>query len=95
MTRHYKRRWEESRGDRHDAWRASTWYFEVDDDGFPIRQIEVYDDGPVRKDGPEHREDEAGSLSPVSLFSGDGDWSQWSVSAAEFEHAWSDGSTQR
>lgn len=39
-NRYYKRRWEESRGDDHDDWGRSTWYFEVADDGYPVRQIE-------------------------------------------------------
>jgi hypothetical protein len=31
-TRYYKRRWDEVRGDEHNDWGPSTWYFEVGDD---------------------------------------------------------------
>jgi hypothetical protein len=54
MADWYRRRWEESRGDADDAWGGSTWYFEVGDDGTPIRQIEIYDLGPTFRYGPGH-----------------------------------------
>ena len=45
--RFYRRRWDQSRGDEFDAWGRSVWYFEVNEDGWPVRQVEVYDTGPV------------------------------------------------
>lgn len=52
----------ESRGDEFDAWGHSVWYFEVDNDGRPVRQIEVYDTGPVLRYRPGHEEDQYGAL---------------------------------
>jgi hypothetical protein len=85
--RYFKRRWEESRDDRHDSWGASTWYFEVDEEGWPTRQLEVYDAGPTLRYGPGHAEDAAGRLSQSQLDELE-DWTPWTVTADEFERAW-------
>jgi len=45
MNKYFKRKWNESRGDEFDDWGSSTWYFEVGSGGFPIRQIELYENG--------------------------------------------------
>lgn len=45
MSTYVKRHWNEPRGDEHDAWGTSWWYFEVDDEGRVLRQIEQYDSG--------------------------------------------------
>jgi hypothetical protein len=45
-ARFFRRRWEDSRGDEFDAWGAATYLFEVGDNGWPVRQIQVYDAGP-------------------------------------------------
>lgn len=86
-TRFFKRRWEQSRGDQYDAWGASTWFFEIEDDGYPVRQIEAYDRGPTLRYGPGHDEDEYGFLS-YAQFEEDEDWARWEITPAEFEQAW-------
>src|SRR4051812_34097671 len=48
----YRRRWDETRGDEFDSWGHSLWYFETDDEGWPIRQVELYDAGRVLRYGP-------------------------------------------
>ena len=35
--RFYERAWDEPRGDQHDDWGTSIWYFAVDDDGWAVR----------------------------------------------------------
>lgn len=45
MAKYYKRKWEETRGDEFDSWGTSIWYFEVNEDGYPTRQIELYEIG--------------------------------------------------
>jgi hypothetical protein len=82
------RRWEESRGDRFSSWGAATYYFEVGPDGWPIRQIEVYDNGPILRYGPDHQEDEYGRLAQTQLEEME-DENQWAIAAQDFEDAWS------
>lgn len=45
--RYYRRRWNETRGDAFSSWGGATYYFEVGEDGWPTRQVEVYDAGPA------------------------------------------------
>ncbi|MEU0963601.1 hypothetical protein ABZ328_29260 [Micromonospora aurantiaca] len=86
--RFYQRRWDESRGDEFDAWGHSVWYFEVDDDGWPVRQVEVYDRGPVLRYGPGHEADQYGGLGQASLDDPEEDWSPFVVTRDAFEHVW-------
>lgn len=85
--RFFKRRWEESRGDASDAWGASTWFFEIDEDERPVRQIEVYDEGPTLRYGRDHDEDVHGLLS-YAKFEDLDEWTPWEITKAEFEQAW-------
>ena len=55
-SRWFKRRWEETRGDEFASWGAATYFFEVSDDGWPSRQIEVYDHGPTLRYCPGREE---------------------------------------
>ena len=70
------------------AWGHSVWYFEVDADGWPIRQIEVYDVGPVIRYGPEHEEDRYGGLGQASLDDSGEDWSPYAITRGAFERVW-------
>ncbi len=83
---HFKRRWEESRGDEHDAWGASDWYFETAADGAVIRQMEIYDSGQVLQYHPRHLEDEFGRLAEHELSLEE--FEAFAISGAEFEAAW-------
>ncbi len=60
--RYFKYRWQESRGEAHDEWGESWWFVEVASDGYPQRQLEVYDDGTVLKYDAQHVSDEWGML---------------------------------
>lgn len=86
--RFYRRRWDETRGDEFDSWGRSVWYFEVGDDGWPLRQVEVYDVGRVLRYGPERGDNRYGGLSQASLYDSDEDWSGFEISEVEFERAW-------
>lgn len=91
-SRFYRRRWAENRGDQFDHWGHSVWYFEVDDDGRPIRQVEAYDAGRVLRYGAGHDEDHYGALGQPSLYDSDEDWSPFEITEAAFQRAWdSDG----
>jgi hypothetical protein len=52
-SRFYRRPWDQTRGDDFDSWGRSVWYFETSNDGWPVRQIEVYDGGRVLRYGPD------------------------------------------
>ena len=86
-SRWFMRRWEESRGDKFSSWGSATYYFEVGPDGWPTRQIEVYDNGLILRYGPDHREDEFGQLGQAPLDEVE-DWSPWAIAAQDFENAW-------
>lgn len=86
---YFRRRWDESRGDQYDAWGAAIYYFEVGEDGWPLRQVEIYDAGPVLRYGPDHDEDEFGQLGSAQLDELE-DWSSWAISKEAFDKVWSD-----
>jgi hypothetical protein len=87
-NRFYCRRWEEIRGDEFSNWGHSVWYFEVDDDGWPVRQVEVYDAGRVLRYGIGHEEDGHGGLGQASLYDSDEDWGPFEITGAEFQRVW-------
>ncbi|WP_460666457.1 hypothetical protein [Kribbella swartbergensis] len=47
MALYFRRSWHETRGDDHDDWGTSEWYFEIDDAGWVSRQVEIYENGPT------------------------------------------------
>ena len=61
MTRFYRKRWEEPRGDARAEWGASSWFFEVDG-SHAVRQVERYDDGPTIVYDADNDEGEHGHL---------------------------------
>jgi len=87
--RYFKRYWDERRGDSHDAWGCSWWYFETDDAGVVTRQVEVYDRGPTLRYDERHLNDEFGGLSdqPLDL----GVFAGPEIAQEEFEQVWGTG----
>jgi hypothetical protein len=85
--RYFKRRWDESRGDEYDSWGASTWYFEVGDDGYAVRQLERYDHGEILKYDETHLDDEFGGLGEKALELDD--FAPFEIDRQEFESVWS------
>ncbi len=85
--RYFRRRWNDSRGDGFDSWGATTYYFEVGKDGWPTRQVESYDTGPILRYGQGREEDEYGQLGQARLDESE-DWMPWAISQNEFEDAW-------
>lgn len=87
--RFYRRRWDESRGEDFDAGRQSVWYFEVDDGGWPLRQIEVYDTGPVLRYGPGHEQYQYSGLGQARLDDDpEEDRSAFVITQDAFERVW-------
>ncbi|GAB3190019.1 hypothetical protein FHX75_111242 [Micromonospora palomenae] len=89
VSRYFRRRWHESRGDEFDIWGYATYYFDAAEDGWPVRQVEVYDSGPVLRYGPAHREDRFGGLGQGQLDEFE-EWAEWEITAAEFERQWNE-----
>ena len=87
MPTYVKRHWNDLRGDEHDAWGTSWWYFEVDDEGGVLRQIEQYDSGVRLCYGEQHIEDEFGGLSQAPLDLSEPEYT--AISSQDFEAAWS------
>ena len=83
--RYFKRRWDESRGDQFDAWGPSLWFFELDSEAFPVRQVERYENGVVLKYDTAHLDDEYGGLGDQALNLADFDGA--GISREEFEAA--------
>jgi hypothetical protein len=77
----------ESRGDKHEAWGASRWFFETSDDGVVTRQVEVYDHGPTLRYDQGHSEDEDGLLSEKPLDFDD--FPAFKIDPGTFDAAWS------
>lgn len=67
--RYVKRRWDENRGDKHDGFGRSWWYFEIDPACNVIRQVERYDNGKILGYNSRMSRDEYGGLSAEPLDS--------------------------
>lgn len=87
MPHHYKRRWDESRGDNYDSWGSSWWFFETDDEFWPNRQIEIYDGGQVLFYHRSHLDDAYGRLSEAPVDPNE--FEEFRISGAEFDQQWS------
>lgn len=88
MPAYYRRPWNETPGGAYDAWGASTWYFEVDDDGSVLRQVEKYDHGPTLGYGPDLEQDEWGFLTfdPIDVA----EFEPYLTDAQDFDAAWAE-----
>ncbi len=65
--RYFKRLWNETRGDQFDHWGTATYYFEVGSDGYPIHQIQIYENGNVLSYDRNHLDDLYGGLGDQAL----------------------------
>ena len=65
--KYYKREWKELRGDCYDNWGTSIWWFEVDGEGYVIRNIQEYANGKNLFYSETHMEDKYGFLPEGTL----------------------------
>jgi hypothetical protein len=70
-----------------EEWGYSTWYFEVGEDSYPARQIELYDSGPSLRYDVNYSEDEYGGLG-IDRIEGEFKNDFTSITCDEFEQIW-------
>lgn len=63
MHKYYFYHWDESTGDKLDHWGTSDWYFEVGEDEYVLKVIQVFASGNALFYSETHIEDEYGFLS--------------------------------
>ncbi|WP_299884341.1 hypothetical protein [uncultured Lacinutrix sp.] len=87
MTKYYKRKWNETRGDEHDSWGTSIWYLEVGKDKYPSRQIELYENGNRLKYHSQKIFDDYGALGDQTIDIDE--FGEFEIGKDEFELEWS------
>jgi hypothetical protein len=85
-VKYYRRSWEQCRGDDYEHWGTSVWFFEIGDDLFPARQVEVYADGTVLRYDELHSDDAYGGLGDQPID--EADFESFRITASQFEDAW-------
>jgi hypothetical protein len=86
MAEYFKRSWDETRGDEFDSWGSSVWYFELDQEGYPVRQIELYENGNRLKYDSEKSFDDYGGLGDQALDLKE--FQKYRIQEEEFETEW-------
>ncbi len=85
--RYFRRHWAEDRGDQFASWGGATFFFEIDESGYPLRQMEIYDCGIVLKYDVHHFSDDYGGLADKPLD--EADFSPFEISEVAFLETWS------
>ena len=68
MALHFKRHWNETTGDElTDKWGTSDYYFETDEEGNVLRQVQIFANGNCLKYDSDYVDDKYGGLSEVVL----------------------------
>lgn len=86
MKIYYKRKWDEKRDDERDVWGKSVWYFEVDNNGYPTRQLEIYENGNRLKYHSDKTFDDYGALGDQPLDADE--FKAFKIEQDEFEKEW-------
>ena len=85
--KYYKKHWDETTCvDLTDSWGTSTYYFEVDEQNYPVRQIVLYENGNGLKYDSEHLDDDYGGLGDQALEMDEFESSE--IDKSEFESLW-------
>ena len=84
--RYYKRHFDENRTEQSEDWGTCEYYFETNQNGEVLRQIEVYANGKTLKYNEQFIKDEFGFLTdqPLDLF----DFEKFSINKTDFEFQW-------
>lgn len=84
--KYFKQNWNETRGDQYGRWGKSVWFFEADNNGEVLRQIEVYENGKILKYDKQNIEDEFGGLAQQNLDLTE--FIEFAIEKEEFENEW-------
>jgi hypothetical protein len=90
--RYFKRHWEETL-DEIDEWGTSDWYFELNSEGTPLRQVQKYENGKTLKYDENHIEDEYGGLGDQELDLEE--FKEFEISEDDFLIIWNNGDETR
>jgi hypothetical protein len=85
-TRYYKRHFDEPRTEQAEIWGTCDYYFETNQNGEVLRQIEVYKNGKTLKYDVKFIEDKFGFLAdqPLDLS----DFENFVITKTDFELEW-------
>jgi hypothetical protein len=85
-TQYYKRHFDETRTEQSDSWGTCDFYFETNQNGEILRQIEVYENGKTLKYSGQFTKDEFGFLAdqPIDLSN----FERFSITKNDFEFQW-------
>lgn len=87
MTKqYYKRHFDETRTEQSEDWGACDYYFEANQNGEVLRQIEVYANGKTLKYGEQFLEDEFGFMADQAL--NPFDFENFVITKTDFEFQW-------
>ncbi len=87
MSYYFKRPWDEATGDPlTENWGTSIYFFETNENGDVLRQLEVFEIGKRLKYTQEHLQDDYGGLAEVALEHEE--FKEYRISKDEFETAW-------
>ncbi|AKG24186.1 hypothetical protein [Calothrix sp. 336/3] len=84
--KYYKWFWDEPLGGDFDTWGTSTYFLEIGDNFYPLRQIEIYENGNVLFYDRQHLSDEFGMLcdQPFRTL----EIQEFEITSDEFELMW-------
>ena len=85
-SRYFKRLWPEARGDHLERWGTCEYLFEVDEEAYPLRQIERYTNGPTLTYDRHELTGPHGGLGDQALDLDD--FADFEIHMEEFERAW-------
>jgi len=85
-THYYKRHFDEPRTEQSEVWGTCVYYFETNQNGEVLRQIEVYINEKILKYSTQFLEDEFGFLAdqPLDIL----DFENFEINKTDFEYQW-------
>ena len=86
MYQYFKKSWGRTREDEFQTWGKVTWFVETDEDGFPKRKIEVYENGNRIKYHQNKPFDDYGGLGNLALDLQE--FSAYTIDQTIFEEEW-------